>query len=215
MFTADINPLTPSEQATIIAKGVWREGCPVPLARLRRVRAVHWGFDNTQQGGMIDVIDHLAPKVVDILRTLYQCHFPIASLIPIEEFDGDDEKSMAANNSSGFNHRVIAGSDRLSLHAYGCAIDINPLQNPYVVVNDPATGLMKVYPPQGIHFLNRDEARPDKPPRAGLITPEIAQIFKNNGLTVWGGDWDDPLDWHHFQTTRETALAWAQKVPQL
>ena len=126
---------------------------------------------------------------LSIFGELYQIRFPIHQMETIENFQGDDEKSMKANNSSCFNFRKIAGTDKLSIHSYGLAIDINPKQNPYVT-----NGI--IYPEDGASYLNRETQRP------GMVEP-IVDIFKRNGFEIWGGEWKDPIDYHHFQVSKE------------
>jgi hypothetical protein len=108
---------------------------------------------------------------------------------------------MAANNSSAFNYRKIAidGNDAISIHSYGLAIDINPVQNPYVGnFKDHLTkdcGTAEVWPKAGIQYMNRRNRRP------GMVE-EIVDIFSLNGFRDWGGNWNDLQDYHHFQTPR-------------
>jgi hypothetical protein len=117
-------------------------------------------------------------------------------------YSGDDDASIGDNNTSSFNDREISGGERISLHAYGLAIDINPIQNPSLKRN--GDGSIRVSPPGGSQFLNRSEDRPGKAKREGMAESMI-DIFANHGFLIWGGYWDDPIDYQHFQVSRRMA----------
>ena len=147
--------------------------------------------------GEIVVLDTLTPYVQTIFDQMYKRNFPIASVKLIEEYDGDDFRSMDANNSSAFNGRKVTYGKRWSLHAYGAAIDINPMQNPFVDIDD--NGSVKILPRMSAtRYLNRSESRPNKSKREGLAE-DIVDIFFKNGFFIWGGHWDYPIDYQHFQ----------------
>ena len=129
---ANVTPLSPSQCQAMIGKGVMSTKAPVQCDRLRNVTFKHYTFDGKTATGKLVVLDAVAPHVERIFDELYQQGFPIAQAKPIEYYAGNDVKSMDANNTSAFNYRPIAGKSSLSLHAYGVAIDINPLQNPFV-----------------------------------------------------------------------------------
>jgi poly-gamma-glutamate synthesis protein (capsule biosynthesis protein) len=166
----------------------WRPGCPVGLADLRLVRLTHWGFDGQARPGEIVVHRNSAERILGVFAALFGARFPMEQVRLIDEFGGDDDRSMAANNTSGFNCRFVAGTRRWSQHAYGRAIDVNPVQNPYVTGGD-------VRPPEGRPYVRRDPAVP------GLITsnsPAVA-AFARAGWE-WGGRWRSP-DYQHFSST--------------
>jgi hypothetical protein len=165
--------------------------CP-PFSALRRLRVVHRGFDGEAREGALIVADFVAEPLARVFARLFELGFPIERMTPIDAFDGDDEASMAANNSSAFNFRAIAGTSALSHHAYGVAVDVNPRQNPMVVVPPPG-GRPEVHPPSGAAYLDRDHARPGMFVRRG---PALA-AFEDEGFH-WGGEWPDLLDYHHF-----------------
>jgi hypothetical protein len=175
------------------AKGVWKTDCPVNLERLKLLEISHVDFEGNIRSGEIIVLDKLAESVIRIFKELMVIKFPIHSVYLIDKYEGDDDRSMAANNSSSFNFRKIANSTQLSMHAYGLAIDINPVQNPYIVIQDD--GHVEVYPKAGVEFLNRTNLRP------GMVEP-IVPIFKKYGFSEWGGNWNKPIDYHHFQLSR-------------
>lgn len=141
----------------------------------------HVSFSGDIKQGQIVVHEALVQDVGDIFSDLLAARFPIQQIVPVCAFDWDDDASMAANNSSAFNYRVIYGTNRLSQHASGRAIDINPIQNPFV------RGALVM--PSGAVY---DQRMP------GTVTPQIAEIFKSRGWQ-WGGEWEDRKDWQHFE----------------
>lgn len=175
---------------------------PVGCERLRLVRFSYLGFDGRlHDDGAIVVLDAVSERVARIFAELRLRGFPIAKAKPMEAYDGDDEAAMADDNSSGFNVRLVADSEKLSLHALAVAIDVNPVENPYI----RCTGaLCTVSPPQGADFLNRAPHRPGKPDRHGMAE-DIVDIFARNGFVNWGGNWDSPLDYQHFDIGRKLA----------
>lgn len=139
-------------------------------------------FESEVCEGELVVHADLAEEVKEIFNTLFEKRFPIERMVPVVMYGWDDDASMAANNSSAFNYRFIAGTDRLSNHSFGRAIDINPFQNPYTQRDG------KVVP---------DGAQYD-PTQPGTVTEDIAAVFKSRGWQ-WGGDWQDRKDWQHFE----------------
>ena len=146
------------------------------------VSVPYFSFDGETKTGQLVVHKDVAEEVQQIFKKLSEIRFPIQQVIPIVAYNWDDNASMAANNTSALNYRLIYGTNRLSYHSYGRAIDINPAINPYRQ-NDGAIV------PQGAHY------NPEQP---GTITPEIASLFKSRGWE-WGGDWKTETDWQHFQ----------------
>ena len=105
------------------------------IRKLVYVDVEHINFDGFSQIGNYFVAKKVAKQVSLIFKELYQRRFPIHTIQPIDIFEGDDYASMQANNTSAFNGRKIMNTDRWSSHAYGVAIDINPMQNPYLMLN--------------------------------------------------------------------------------
>lgn len=171
--------------------GMIPEDCPVQDARLVEVHFDHYDFDGNIVNGTMVVFDVIADNVKDIFSQLLEMKFPIHKAVPISHYDGSDEGSMNDNNSSAFNGRKILGTSRWSSHAYGMAIDINPLQNPYLTILDDE---IRLYPAGGFSFLNRELKV------SGMVTGDVVEIFRSNHFTVWGGHWNDQrIDYHHFQ----------------
>ncbi len=141
-----------------------------------------FSFEGNEREGQLVVHGDVADEVRKMFDTLLEMKFPIEQVTPVVAYGWDDGASMAANNSSAFNYRLIAGTDRLSNHAYGRAIDINPMQNPYT----QRDGLVV---PAGAQY---DLAHP------GTITEHIASVFKSYGWE-WGGNWAERKDWQHFE----------------
>jgi len=198
-FANGIAPVSPDQCAAMKAHHVMNAGAPFGCDRLNVVTFSYVDFEGrTHEDGKLVVLDALAPRVINIFETLKSRSFPIAKAKPIEAYNGDDNASMADDNTSSFNHRPIAGSEKLSLHAYGAAIDLNPVENPFLTV---AGSTVSVAPPQGTAFLNRKEARSGKAPRKGFAE-DVVQLFAENGFTQWGGDWDSPIDYQHFDIGR-------------
>jgi len=169
-------------------KTTWRPGCPVAPEELRQVKVTYLHYDRKPSTGILIVHKDVAREVAAIFRDLFQHRFLIERIVPVEDFGGDDDASMAANNTSAFNCRSVTGQPgKFSNHSWGRAIDINPLTNPYVKGDH-------VSPPEGRNYLDRNRAVP------GLIAKSsfIVQRFAQAGWK-WGGDWIDLKDYQHFE----------------
>lgn len=185
----------------------WKADCPVPLERLRLIKFSYFDFNiQKQNNGQIIVLDAVSGRVIAIFKELYSLKFPIAKAKPIEYYKGNDEVSMTDNNTSSFNCREITGGGLPSLHAYGVAIDINPIQNPYISFEETGNSVT-ILPCMGKEYFNRTNIR------AGMVE-NIVNIFKKNGFTVWGGKWNTPIDWQHFQLPRGLAQLLAVMSPK-
>jgi len=180
---SDIDPVTAERMASS-----WRPGCPVPLSDLRLVTLTYRGFDGADHDGGLVVAAAVATDVTGIFRRLYDDGYPIASLRLVEDFAGDDDASMAADNSSAFNCRPVTGGGGFSEHSHGTAIDLNPVQNPYL------RGTL-VLPEQGRAYL-------DRPAEPGVIRAGDAVVtaFADHGWS-WGGNWTGPVDYQHFSVS--------------
>jgi hypothetical protein len=164
----------------------YRAGCPVGPAELRTVAVSHWGFDGAPRVGRIVVAKRVAPDVVTVFRTLWQARFPIRLLRPVSAYRGSDDASMAADNTSAFNCRFVGGTSRWSMHAYGEAIDVNPVENPYVRGST-------VSPPAGRSHLDRSRYRKGMAVRGGVLVRAFAAVGWK-----WGASFGD---YQHFSTT--------------
>ena len=191
-FSAEIHAL-PDAVCARIANRSWRDDprCP-PFTELAYLTLDHVTFDGGVARGELVVNAQLATRAVEVFRRLYQVGFPIRQMRLVDDFDADDDRSMSADNSSAFNFRVIAGTQLLSQHALGRAIDINPVENPWRRPD-------KLLPPEGEAFADRTNVRPGMIVRPG---PVVA-IFDELGWE-WGGDWRHAFDDHHIAWTRAT-----------
>jgi hypothetical protein len=167
----------------------WRPGCPVGLEDLRYIALTHWGFDGQVHDGEVVVRRDAADAIVSVFSTLFDERFPLEQVRLVDDFSGDDDRSMAANNTSAFNCRAATGSSRWSEHAYGRAIDLNPIQNPFVTRGG------SVLPPEGAAFADRHAA-------PGVITGDspVVDAFARIGWE-WGGHWSSGKDYQHFSAT--------------
>lgn len=220
-------PMEVEEQMRL--KKSWKEGCPVAITALSYLLLTHWDFDGSPRVGELVVHRELALPVVRAFADLFAARYPIEKMALIEKYGADDDRSMAANNTSAFNCRDVTGKPGVfSKHSYGGAIDINPIQNPYVAPqNDP----LKVMGWDGSEdkgeFLRRSgydakspvyafcTKRPGDclvlPPPAtvhtarntsspGQLLPGSAAVkaFTGRGFD-WGGSWLRLLDYQHFE----------------
>lgn len=167
----------------------WRPGCPVPIEDLRLLTLDHWGFDGAVHRGELVVHRDEAEAVLQVFETLFDAEFSIERMELVDEYGADDIRSMEANNTSGFNCRKATGSDAWSEHSYGRAIDVNPLQNPYV-----ANGT--VLPETGARYVDRSLRE------EGMIHPGDVPVaaFASIGW-FWGGDYQSVKDYQHFSAT--------------
>lgn len=154
---------------------------------LCHICALHWDYDEQMHVGEMICNVRIADTVVSILRQLFDARYPIQRMLLPDVYDADDEAQMRDNNSSCFCYRAIAGSTKLSKHARGLAIDINPLYNPYVKGQS-------VRPEGGRPYANRSRAYPYKITRGDLLW----RLFTERGFT-WGGAWRSLKDWQHFE----------------
>ena len=206
-----IAPIDAARCAGMTAHHVLTATAPVDCERLSLVTFSYVDFEGRPHGdGQIVVLDAVAPRLLRVFEALKARGFAIAKAKPVEAYEGDDDASMADNNTSCFNDRAIAGTTRPSLHAYGVAIDLDPVQNPFLTLNGAT---VTVAPPAGAAYLNRRLHRPGKAERPGLAE-EVVSLFAENGFAHWGGDWDDPIDYQHFDIGRPLAEVLAALPPE-
>lgn len=188
-----VSPLSSETQETMKSCGMLDHAAALPFQRLREVFINHYDFEGNIKKGSVIILDVMAEDCRQIFAALYEKEFPIHSVKPICQFDADDNKSMNANNSSAYNPRFIAGTKDLSIHSYGMALDINPVQNPYLKFGDMASHDMKIYPISGKNYLNRAVKQ------RGMLE-DVVDIFYKYGFTIWGGAWTERrIDYHHLQ----------------
>ena len=186
-FDGSSEPIRGQVRERIVGSS-WHQGCPVGLGKLRLLRLEHWGFDGDVHRGRLVVHARYDGDVLDVFRRLYRLRFPIRRMELIDRYGADDHRSMNADNTSAFNCRFVAGTNRWSMHAYGKAIDINPIENPYVSGSH-------VSPPAGESYADRSRhAR-------GMIHAgdEVVDAFADAAGWKWGGSWrGSTKDYQHF-----------------
>jgi hypothetical protein len=185
-FEASVAPVTASQLGRS-----WHPGCPVGPRDLRLVRVSYVGFDGRAHIGTLVVHRAVKDDVQSVFRTLYRLRFPIRRMEPVSKYGGSDRRSMAADNTSGFNCRYASatGPRRWSAHAYGKAIDVNTIENPYVQGNyvSPAAGRM---------YLDRSRYRTGMAVAGGVLVRAFASVG-----WLWGGRWTGTPDYQHFSRT--------------
>jgi len=187
--SADVSTSLPTVHPVSAADlgATWRPECPVAPTELRRIDLDYLGFDGSTHRGQLVVNEDVVDDVIAIFGDLKRLRYPIETMRTVDHYPGaDDELSMRDNNTSAFNCRALG--DGWSLHAYGRAIDINPLVNPYI----DSTGDLQ--PTTAARYLDR--GRDD----LGLLHDGDAavQVFTSRGWR-WGGDWSNPIDYQHFE----------------
>jgi hypothetical protein len=168
----------------------YHAGCPVGPGRLRRIRLSYWGFDGMPHTGALVVNADAVDAMIGAFRRLYDARFPIRQMLTVDKYGADDRASMAADNTSAFNCRFVAGSNplRWSEHAFGHAIDVNTIENPYVQGSS-------VSPPAGEAYTDRSNIRPGMAYWGGALVEAFAAVGWQ-----WGGRWSSP-DYQHFSST--------------
>ena len=187
-FRSSIHPISPT-LATRMTGVSWRRGCPVSLRDLRVVSASYRGFDGQIHTGRLIVHRDVATQVVSVLAKLFAERFPIRGMEPVDAFGGSDYASIEADNTSAFNCRLVVGTSRWSEHAYGRAIDLNPLENPYV--SDGTTSH-----PGSRRYLDRSRQL------KGMVRANdlVVRAFASVGWG-WGGSWSGAKDYQHFSAS--------------
>ncbi len=177
----------PSEYGKAMNGVSWKKGCPVALGSLRLVKVGYVGFDGRVMQGELVVHKTVAAEVAEIFKELYEAGYPIRSVSLVDRYNGDDTASMEADNSSAFNYRKVEGSSSLSKHSYGIAVDINPVENPYIKGK-------YITPAAGKEYTDRTRPFP------GMVVPgdPCHQAFVGRGWT-WGGNWKILKDYQHFE----------------
>ncbi len=189
-FRAAIHPLSAEVRARMTNRS-WRDDPRCPrFEELAYLEVAHVTFDGGVGHGELVVAAALAPRAVELFRRLYQLGFPIRQLRLVDDYEASDDASMAADNSSAFNFRVIAGTELLSQHARGRAIDINPVENPWRRPD-------RILPPAGDAYADRTQVRPGMIVRPGPVVAALDELGWE-----WGGDWRHAFDDHHVVWSR-------------
>jgi hypothetical protein len=172
--------------------GSWKKGCPVPLKDLRYLRLKYLDFKGETREGEMIVHKTVASEVVNIFNELYTINYPIHKMKLVSTYKANDWQSIESDNTSAFNCRNATGSKKWSKHSYGKAIDINPIENPYISRSGRISHKASLQYRKRVHKNNTFS---DK---ALLLKHDKAtQIFKKHGWK-WGGDWSGVKDYQHF-----------------
>ena len=197
-FHASARPLSPSIREDVVSAHEWHAGCPVPLSHLRVLTVTYRGFDGRTHAGQLLVNEAAVAPLTGIFRRLYAMHFPIRHMEISDTYgptrgrpaDGDFTASFECRqaSSSPCTGPANTGTGSWSEHAYGEAVDLNPVENPYV-------GCGMTRDKTALSYLDRTRVR------RGMVTPAVVQAFRSVGWG-WGGDWSGSTkDYMHFSAT--------------
>lgn len=187
-FVGTAAPLSAAQRGRMTPTS-WRPGCPVGLDDLRLVKVSHRDAAGKTRRGTLIAHSDVTDDLIEAFRQIFEARFPIAKMVPVDEYGGDDDRSMLDNNTSAFNCRRIDGSSRWSQHSYGRAVDTNPFKNPWVKGNS-------VDPPEAAAYADRSRGDPQMIRRGDAVWT----AFRSVGWG-WGGDWQGSKDYQHFSAT--------------
>lgn len=184
----------PDDIFNLMSGKSYKDDCAVLREELRYVHVLHVGFDKKTHEGELVCNRAIAQDILDIFRELYDAGYEIEKIRLIDYYDADDEKSMSDNNTSCFNYRTVSGSNTISKHGLGMAIDINPLYNPYIRTSGTET---VIGPANGEPYADRDAVFEHKID----VNDMCFNAFARRGF-VWGGTWNSVKDYQHFEMTK-------------
>jgi hypothetical protein len=184
-FHGSVQPLPGPVRAELAAHS-WHRGCPVSLSQLRLVTVSYWGFDERVHTGQLAVNAGVAAPLLGVFRRLYQLHFQIRRMRPVDD-GADDTSAFNCRSASPSPCPGTAPTGSWSEHAYGEAVDLNPIENPYT-----GCGITREH--ASMPYLNRSPLRP------GMVTPAVVAAFRAIGWG-WGGDWAGTKDYMHFSAS--------------
>lgn len=191
-------PITQKMEERIVGISYPEEGSDeVTLDELRYLNVLYNDFEGAVQTGELICHKYIAWDLLEIFEELYRSGYQFEEISLIDAYDGDDTLSMEHNNTSCFNYRVVDGTDHLSKHAYGLAIDINPFYNPYVVYNKDGSGETYISPKGSEVYADRTKDFPYKIDENDLCY----KLFTEHGFT-WGGNWNSSKDYQHFEKSK-------------
>ncbi|MCR4907607.1 MAG: M15 family metallopeptidase [Lachnospiraceae bacterium] len=178
----------------------FKDNCTLPREELRCLHVLHKDLNGEEHEGEMVVNRHIAEAVLEILKELYEKDYPIEKIRLVDEYDADDERSMADNNSSSFNFRLISHSSKISKHGYALAVDINPLYNPYIKTVD---GKLHIEPANSGPYTDRTADFDYKIEKGDLCY----SLFISHGFE-WGGEWKSSKDYQHFEIPDSKVKEW-------
>ena len=186
-----IRPLSDELKKRITGVSFPSEPAEISYDDLDDIHVLHYDFNNRVQKGRLICNKKIGRKVLAVFQKLYDNAYQIERIRLIDDYNGDDDASMRDNNTSCFNYRKIAGSDKLSNHSFGLALDVNPLYNPYV----KQTAVKTIISPETAEgYADRTRSFPHKIDKDDLAY----KAFSEQGF-VWGGDWNSVKDYQHFE----------------
>jgi D-alanyl-D-alanine carboxypeptidase len=194
-FHTSVQPLSPHQRAVLNGPS-WHKGCPVALPQLRLLTVTHWGFDRRAHTGQLVVNERFAVPLVRVFRRLYELRFPIRHLRFADAYGPSRSRPADGDVTASFECRQAVpspctggtGTGSWSMHAYGEAVDLNPVENPYV-------GCGMTRDPSARRYLNRSRHL------RGMVTPAVVRAFESIGWG-WGGSWSGSTkDYMHFSST--------------
>ena len=187
-YSSHVSPITQVIKKRMIEGNSWRQGCPVPLSNLRYLTMTYRGFDGRDHRGEMIVHKGVAKEVTLIFGKLYASKYPIKRMRLVSDYHASDFQSIEADNTSAFNCRAVTGGKKWSRHSYGKAIDINPIENPYISRSG------HISHKSSLKYRNRDHSHS----KATILkNDKIVKLFKAKGWR-WGGDWNSIKDYQHF-----------------
>ncbi len=191
-YTAHISKITPKIKQRVLKGGSWHRGCPVPLSDLRYLTMTYRGFDGHDHRGEMIVNASVAKQVTQIFGALYRSSYPIRKMRLVSSYGASDFRSIEADNTSAFNCRAVTGGKKWSNHSYGKAIDINPLENPYISRSG------RIAHKKSLPYRTRKHKNSTSADKAIIVKGDtIVHLFKQKGWR-WGGDWHSIKDYQHF-----------------
>ena len=191
-------PITPAIEERITGISYPADGsAEITLDELAYLNVLYNDFEGGVQTGELICNQYIAFDLLEIFEELYRSGYQFEEISLIDKYDGDDTLSMEHNNTSCFNYRIVDGTDHLSKHAYGLAIDINPFYNPYVIYNKDGTGETYISPQGSEVYADRSKDFPYKIDENDLCY----KLFIEHGFT-WGGNWNSSKDYQHFQKVK-------------
>jgi len=187
-YSASIHTISPAIKKRMLNGGSWRRGCPVPLSDLRYLKMTYHDFNGRDRTGEMIVHRSVAKEVTGIFGKLYASRYPIRKMRLVSDYHASDFQSIEADNTSAFNCRAVTGGKKWSNHSYGKAIDINPIENPYISRSG------HISHKASLSYRRRDHSRS----KATILPNDrIVKLFKARGWR-WGGDWHNIKDYQHF-----------------
>ncbi|MFL5895060.1 MAG: M15 family metallopeptidase [Thermoleophilaceae bacterium] len=193
-FHSSIKPVSAPVRAEVKRAGAWHRGCPVGFSNLRILTVTHWGFDGRRHTGRLVTNRSAAAPLAKVFHQLYRLHFPVHHM-QLDDVYGP-KGSQSADPSGSFECRQAvpspctggSGTGHWSMHAYGLAVDLNPVENPYVGCGQSRDPAARPYRDRSHH-------------RKGMVTPRVVQAFRSIGWG-WGGSWaGNTKDYMHFSAT--------------